>query len=127
MEFAPHSLPLQAAFRAQPSALGTSVFVATSSVTSLLDKRVGCDGTVEGDDDSLDFPTTQAWVRSQTCPARCIQADEDLMFAFDEDFDEEVEKAGPSAAGEGDDDNGANLESQRQRDCCLLGLFFLDE
>lgn len=126
MDFASHSLPLQAAFRAQPSALSTSAFVATGAVTSPLVKRVGGDSAVEGEDDDPCFPT-QAWVRSQTCPARCVQADEDLMFAFDEDFDEEAEKAGPAAAAEGDDDIGVAFESQRHRNCCLLGLFFLDE
>lgn len=83
---------------------------------------------MESDDDDLDFLQMQPWARATTCPARCVQADEDLMFAFDEDFNEEVGAgSGAAAAAADDDDDDCREGISRGTSSTLSGLFFLDE
>lgn len=123
MQFAPHSLPSRTAFRARPS-LPTLSEVGGAPATTP-DQRSSGDAFLKDDlsDDELDFPATDSWARALTCPARVTQADDDLMFAFDEDFHEEATERAVEGEADGPPDVGASSESLRS----LSGLFFLNE
>lgn len=127
MQFAPHSLPS----RTLPSVFWPRTSLPPlpevgGAAASPPELRSSGDDFLQDDlsDDELEFPEfTQPWARATTCPGRVTQADEDLMFAFDEDFHEDAERAAEGS----DDELGVSSEDLRSRSAALSGLFFLND
>lgn len=101
----------------------------SGAATSPPDKKLLGGVSSAKDDMSEEDILPAIFSRATTCPARVVQADEDMMFRFDEDFHEEAAVGDRMAEGDGDDaaESGTCSEGLRPRADTLSGLFFLDE